>query len=104
MHPLVLNHGLAGSSGGDNVGDHPYNKFDCCQINKEFSTSSSTVRLREINGNLVNGNHLEICLLSLSFRENGNSLTWVLVALTVCFIYPVLYRVSEESQAGEWGL
>ena len=52
------------------------------------------------NGNRVNGNHLGICFLSS--RKNGNSLTWVLVALTVCFTYPVLYRVSSESRAGEW--
>ena len=30
--------------------------------------------------------------------------TWVLVALTVCFTYPVLYRVSAESRVGEWEL
>ena len=54
------------------------------------------------NGNPVNGNHLEICLLSS--QKNRNSLTWVLVALTVCFTYPVLYRVSAESRAGEWEL
>ena len=35
------------------------------------------------NGNRVNGNHLVICLMS--FQKNRNSLTWVLVALTVCF-------------------
>jgi hypothetical protein len=40
------------------------------------------------NGNPANGNHLEICLLSS--RKNRNSLTWVLVALTVSFTYPVL--------------
>ena len=54
------------------------------------------------NGNPVNGNHLDICL-SFS-QKNGNSLTWVLVALTVCFTCPVLYRVSSESRAGEWEL
>ena len=37
----------------------------------------------------------------MSSRENGNSLTWDLVALTVCFTCPVLYRVSAESRAGE---
>ena len=47
------------------------------------------------NGNRVNGNHLEICLCSS--QKNRNSLTWVLVALTVCFTYPVLYRVLAES-------
>ena len=31
-------------------------------------------------------------------------LAWVLVALTVCFTYPVLYRVLAESRAGEWEL
>ena len=54
------------------------------------------------NGNRVNGNHLDICL-SFS-QKNGNSLTWVLVALTVCFTCPVPYRVSAESRAGEWEL
>ena len=56
------------------------------------------------NGNRLNGNHLD---QSLSFsQKNENSLTWVLVALTVCFTYPVLpvYRVSSESRAGEWEL
>ena len=54
------------------------------------------------NGNRVNGNHLD---QSLSFpQKNGNLLTWVLVALTVCFTYPVLYKVSAESRAGEWGM
>ena len=54
------------------------------------------------NGNRANGNHLVICLLSS--QKNRNSLTWVLVALTVCFTYPVLYRFSAESRAGEWEL
>jgi len=40
----------------------------------------------------------------MSSQKNRNSLTWVLVALTVCFTYPVLYRVSSESRAGEWEL
>ena len=54
------------------------------------------------NRNPVNRNHLD---QSLSFsQKNRNSLTWVLVALTVCFTYPVLYRVSSESRAGEWEL
>ena len=44
------------------------------------------------NGNRVNGNHLGICLSSS--RKNGNSLTWVLVALTVCFTYPVLCSIE----------
>ena len=51
------------------------------------------------NGNRVNGNHLDQSLLSS--QKNRNSLTWVLVALTVCFTYPILYRVSAESRAGE---
>ena len=34
--------------------------------------------------------------------KNRNSHTWVLVALTVCFTYPVLHRVSAETRAGEW--
>ena len=54
------------------------------------------------NRNPVNRNHLD---QSLSFsQKNRNSLTWVLVALTVCFTYPVLYRVSSESRACEWEL
>ena len=44
-----------------------------------YSTSSR-------NGNPANGNHLEICLSSP--QKNGNSLTWVLAALSVCFAYP----------------
>jgi len=32
------------------------------------------------------------------------TLLLVLVALTVCFTYPVLYRVSSESRAGKWEL
>ena len=52
------------------------------------SSYSTTPR----NGNRVNGNHLEICLLSS--RKNGNSLTWVLVALTVCFTY--LYCIESR--------
>ena len=54
------------------------------------------------NGNRVNGNRLGIWLSF--FQKNRNSLTWVLVALTVCLTYPVLYRVSAESRAGEWEL
>ena len=54
------------------------------------------------NGNPVNGNHLDQSLSSS--QKNGNSLTWVLVALTVCFTYRVLYRFSAESRAGEWEL
>ena len=52
------------------------------------------------NRNRVNRNHLDICL-SVP-QKNRNSLTWVLVALTVRFTYPVLYRFSAESRAGEW--
>ena len=38
------------------------------------------------------GNHFD---QSLSFsQKNGNSLTWVLVALTVCFTYPILFPVT----------
>ena len=69
-----------------------------CTAIYKYSTYSTTPR----NGNPVNGTHLEICLLSS--RKNRNSLTWVLVALTVCFTYPVLFRVSAESRAGEWEL
>jgi hypothetical protein len=64
-------------------------------FNEEYSTSQR-------NGNPTNGNHLVICLLSS--QKNRNSLTWVLVVLTVCFTYPVLYRFSAESRAGEWEL
>jgi len=54
------------------------------------------------NRNRSYRNHLDH---SLSFsQKNRNSLTWVLVALTVSFTYPVLYRVSAESRAGEWEL
>ena len=60
-----------------------------------------TVRLRGMETRLME-TVLEICL-SFS-QKNGNSLTWVLVALTVCFTYPVLYRFSAESRAGEWEL
>ena len=52
------------------------------------------------NRNRADRNHLDQSLLSS--QKNRNSLTWVLVALTVCFTYPVLYRVSAESRAGEW--
>jgi len=65
---------------------------------KKYSTSPR-------NGNPANGNHLDHDDQSLrSSRKNRNSLTWVLVALTVCFTYPVLYRVSSKSRAGEWEL
>jgi len=64
-------------------------------VRKGYSTSPQ-------NRNRTNRNQLVICL-SFS-QKNRNSLTWVLVALTVCFTYPVLYRVSAESRAGEWEL
>jgi hypothetical protein len=38
------------------------------------------------NRNRVNRNHLDICLRSS--QKNRKPLTWVLVALTVCFTYP----------------
>ena len=41
--------------------------------------------------------YLGICLY-----KNWNSLTWVVV-LTVCFTYPVLYRVSAESRGRNGG-
>jgi hypothetical protein len=65
------------------------------ETEREYSTSCRN-RIR------VNRNHLDICL-SVP-QKNRNSLTWVLVALTVCFTYPVLYRVSAESRDGEWEL
>ena len=49
----------------------------------------------------ANWSHLGICLSSS--QENRNSLACVLVALTVCFTYHVLYRVSGESRLG-WRL
>ena len=60
-----------------------------------------TVRLRGLGTEPI-GTYLGICLSSP--LKNGNCLTWVLAALTVCFTYPVLYRVSAESRAGEWEL
>ena len=46
------------------------------------------------NGTPVNGNHLD---QSLSFsQKNGNSLTWVLVALPVCPTSPLRLRDSAE--------
>ena len=47
---------------------------------------------------------LEDTDVAIKRAEQYTSLTWVLVALTVCFTYPVLYRVSSESRAGEWEL
>jgi len=46
------------------------------------------------NRNPANRNHLDICLGRS--QKNRNSLTGVLVALTVCFTYPARYRVSAE--------
>ena len=57
----------------------------------EYSTTSR-------NENRVNENHLSFS------QKNRNWLAWVLVALTVCFTYPVLYRVLSESRACEWEL
>ena len=55
-----------------------------------YSAYSTTPR----NGNRVNGNHLD---QSLSFsQKNGNSLTWVLVALPVCPTSPLRLRDSAE--------
>jgi len=51
------------------------------------------------NGNRANGNHLDPSQSLRSSRKNRNSLTWVLVALTVCFTYPVLYRTSSGMPA-----
>ena len=69
-----------------------------CILITHFPHYSTTPR----NANPANGNHLEVYLSSS--QKKGNSLTWVLVALTLCFTYPVLYRVSAESRAGEWEL
>ena len=44
------------------------------------------------NGNPVNGNHLDQSLVSS--QKNGNSLAWVLVALTVCL--PTLYCIRSR--------
>ena len=62
---------------------------------KPYSTSCR-------NRNRAKRNHLDQSLLSS--QKNRKSLTWVLVALTVCFTYPVLYSVSAESRASEWEL
>jgi len=59
------------------------------------------------NRNPVNRNHLDQSLMSSQKNRKSLTSTWVLVALTVCFTYPVLYRVyrvSAESRAGEWEL
>ena len=68
----------------------------------KLQDSKTMYSMSRRNGNPANGNHLDQSLLSS--RKNRNSLTWVLVALTVCFTYPVLYRFSAESRAGEWEL
>ena len=52
------------------------------------------VRLRGMETTLM---ETILTFASVSLKKNRNSLTWVLVALTVCFTYPVLYRVSAES-------
>ena len=68
----------------------------------------STLRTNNHLGAVFGGKPRNVTVLIaqnlLNFRKNRNSLTWVLVALTVCFTYPVLYRVSSESRAGEWEL
>ena len=46
------------------------------------------------NRNHINRNHHGICLLSS--QKNRNSLTWVLVALTVCFDIPPLYCLGSR--------
>ena len=46
-----------------------------------------------------NENHVDICLSSSP--KNRISLIWVLVALTVSYLYIDAYNVSAESQAGE---
>ena len=61
--------------------------------------SVRTIRFVGIGTPLM-GTILRFCLSSS--QKNRDSLAWVLVALTVCFTYPVLYRVSSESRAGEW--
>ena len=43
----------------------------------------------------MNRNHLEICLSSSG--KNRNSLTWILVALTVSYLYIDSYKVSAVS-------
>ena len=64
-----------------------------CRVVTKYSTTRR-------NGNPVNGNHLDE---SLSFPvENRNSLTWVLVALTVCFTYPES-RPNLELASGNCG-
>ena len=60
-----------------------------------------TVRFRRMETPLME-TVLGICL-SLS-QKHGNSLAWVRAAVTVYFTYPVLYRFSAESRAGEWEL
>ena len=72
-------------------------------IHKKVTTYRTSPRNRN-PANPANRTHLDQSLRSS--RKNRNSLTWVLVALTVCFVrcftYPVLYRVLAESRAGEW--
>ena len=61
----------------------------------------STVRNRKIE---TAGIETILTFASVSLKKIETCLTWVLVALTVCFTYPVLYKVSAESRAGEWGM
>ena len=70
-------------------------------ILQTLEDTSNTARFRGMETRPME-THLGICL---SFSQKyGNSLAWVLVALTVCYTYPVLYRSSAESRAGGWEL
>ena len=71
-------------------GDGLWNRSRPRRLWGEKERYSTTPR----NGNPVNGNHLDICL-SFS-QKNGNSLTWVLVALPVCPTSPLRLRDSAE--------
>ena len=64
-------------------------------------TRGGTVRLREIGTPLIG---TILIRASVSSQKYRNSRPWVLVALTVCFTFPVLYRVSAESRASEGAL
>jgi len=72
----------------------------CTLLHAKRSTHRAQYSMKSRNGNRVNRNHFDQS--PMSSQKNRNSLTWVLVALTVCFTYPVLYRVLAESRAGEW--
>jgi len=61
--------------------------YVCMYVCMHACMHSCIVQYFTAEWNPVNGNQIDICLLSS--RKNGNSLTWVLVALTVCFTYPV---------------